>query len=106
MLANSILPIFIILALFFSASDEVSAQQRAYVAPEFEENWSKPGTHPDHIVLNFSEDPSESASVTWRTNPQVVRGFAEIAIASAAPKFWRNAKTIEAKQKLWMPYRY
>jgi hypothetical protein len=97
MSAISNLPVIIILILFLSDSFNASAQQRAYVAPEFAENWSKPGQHPDHIVLNFSEDPSESASVTWRTSPEITKGFAEIAIASSAPKFWRNAKTIEAK---------
>ena len=97
MLAIANLPIIIILIVLFSESFEVSAQQRAYVAPEFAEDWSKPDKHPDHIMLNFSQDPSESASVTWRTSPDVTRGFAEIAIASAAPKFWRNAMTIEAK---------
>lgn len=73
------------------------AQKRAYRAPEFAYNWSKPGLHPDHIVLNLTEDPSTSMSVTWRTSTDVQIAYAEIALATAAPKFWRNAKTIRAK---------
>ncbi len=89
--------LFVSLFFCISLSLQLSAQQREYVIPEFAKNWSKPGQHPDHIVLNFSEDPSESVSVTWRTSTEITQGYAEIAIASAAPKFWRNAKTIEAK---------
>ncbi len=74
-----------------------TAQQRAYKVPEFAANWSKPGAHPDHIVLNLTDDPATSASVTWRTRPEISEGYAEIAIADAAPKFWRNAKTLRAE---------
>jgi len=75
----------------------INAQPRAYKAPKFAANWSKPGLHPDHITLNLTADPSTSMSVTWRTNVDVKEGFVEIALATAAPKFWRNAKTIKAK---------
>ncbi len=69
---------------------------RAYQAPQFAPGWSRPGLHPDHIILNFSGNPATSASVTWRTSPDVKKGVAEIALATAAPKFWRNALTIPA----------
>jgi len=75
----------------------IFAQKRYYKAPEFAKNWSKPGLHPDHIVLNLTEEPATSMSVSWRTNTSVPIGYAEIAIATAAPKFWRNAKTITAR---------
>ena len=97
MLANRNHSLIVFLLVFLPVSTQVAAQQRAYTTPEFAKNWSKPGKHPDHIVLNFSEDPSESVSVTWRTSAEVTHGYAEIAIATAAPKFWRNAKTINAK---------
>ncbi|MEM9931182.1 MAG: metallophosphoesterase family protein, partial [Bacteroidota bacterium] len=83
---------FFLLLLVLSAT----SQPRAYKSPGFAANWSKPGLHPDHIVLNFSDDPATTTSVTWRTSPEVTEGFAEIAISDAAPKFWRNAKTIKA----------
>ena len=67
------------------------AQHHHYHAPKYDENWGAPSHHPDHIVLNLAEDPSSSMSVTWRTDTAVGEGMAEIAIATAAPKFWRNA---------------
>ncbi|MEM6768698.1 MAG: fibronectin type III domain-containing protein, partial [Bacteroidota bacterium] len=76
----------------------LSAQQpkRAYHVPEFAHTWHLPSLHPDHIILNLTEDPSTSMSVTWRTNVEVLKGYAEIALATAAPKFWRNATTLKA----------
>ncbi len=81
---------------------------RAYKAPEFARNWSKPGPHPDHIVLNFSDDPATTMSVTWRTDSTVGEAYAEIAPATAAPKFWRYAITEKARteamdaSEVWM----
>lgn len=72
------------------------AQQRAYKVPQFARDWSKPGEHPDHIILNYGQDAATTASVTWRTSSEITVGYAEIAIATAAPKFWRNAVTINA----------
>lgn len=74
----------------------LTGQQRAYSAPKFAEEWDRPGAHPDHIVLNFSGDPATSISVTWRTDTTVAEAYAEIAPATAAPKFWRNAVTTRA----------
>lgn len=70
---------------------------RTYKAPEFDLEWRKPSNHPDRIVLSYGEDPSTSASVTWRTSPTVDTAYAEIAMATAAPKFWRNATTLLAR---------
>ena len=85
---------------FFTIHQPIKAQERTYEPPEFAKKWGKPDVHPDHIVLNLTADPATSASVTWRTSTKVERGVAEIAIATAAPKFWRNAKTIEAKTEV------
>lgn len=87
----------ILLFVLISLGAEVSAQKRAYRAPEFAYDWGKPGVHPDHIVLNLTEDPSTSMSVTWRTSVEVLVGYAEIALATPAPKFWRNAQTLKAR---------
>tara|TARA_B100001113_G_C21098986_1_gene617893 strand:+ start:414 stop:1787 length:1374 start_codon:yes stop_codon:yes gene_type:complete len=73
-----------------------SFSQRVYKKPEFVKNWSKPTKHPDHIVLNFSEDPSTTISVTWRTSKDVKVGYGEIAIADPNPAFISNANTIKA----------
>jgi len=75
----------------------VFAQEpRVYQAPEFDQEWSAPSVYPDRIVLSLGEDPATSASVTWRTVPEIESAFAEIAVATAAPKFWRNATTLKA----------
>ncbi len=74
----------------------LAQQPRVYKAPEFEKNWSQPSLHPDRIVLNFSEDPASQIGITWRTSPEISTAYAEIAIATAAPKFWRNARTFKA----------
>jgi hypothetical protein len=49
------------------------------------------------VILTFADDPATSMSVTWRTDTTIAHGVAEIAPATAAPKFWRNAETYEAK---------
>ena len=85
--------IFIILMLFIGYG---SFSQRVYKKPEFVKNWSKPGKHPDHIVLNFSDDPSTSISVTWRTSKDVKIGYAEIALSDDNPAFISTANTIKA----------
>lgn len=56
-----------------------------------------PSVQPDRIVLTLAEDPSTSQSVTWRTDHTIDSAWAEIAIASGAPRFWRNARRIAAK---------
>ncbi len=92
---------FIILFLGGCFCAALFAQQpkRAYHVPEFARTWHLPSVHPDHIMLNLTEDPSTSMSVTWRTKVEVMKGYAEIALATASPKFWRNAVTLKAKTK-------
>ena len=60
--------IAIIISLFFFT--EIFAQKK-YVKPEFAKSWSNPSKHPDHIILNFSGDPSKTISATWRTSKDV-----------------------------------
>jgi hypothetical protein len=74
----------------------VKAQQHHAHPPKYNENWSAASHHPDHIVLTPTEDPSTSMSVTWRTDTTIRNGKAEIAIATAAPKFWRYAESYPA----------
>ena len=77
---------------------ETSAQDHHhYHAPVYEAEWKEPSHHPDHIVLNLTEDPSSSMSVTWRTDSSIMESFAEIAIATPAPKFWKNAERYSAR---------
>ncbi len=93
---NYFKPKAFLIVLCFLFSTAVYGQHRAYKVPQFAKDWSKPGEHPDHIILNYGENSANSASVTWRTSIAKEEGYAEIAIATPAPKFWRNAKTIKA----------
>ena len=88
--------IVITIALLFTFS---SYSQRKYVKPKFANNWSKPSKHPDHIVLNFSQNPATSISITWRTSEDIKVGFGEIAISDANPKFIDQAITKKAITK-------
>ena len=90
--------VFLFIIAFAIWTNNLSVQQkRVYQDPKFAYNWGQSGLHPDHIILNLTEDPSTSMSVTWRTSTDVRIGYAEIAPSTAAPKFWRNAITIKAK---------
>ena len=86
--------IILVICLLFFYNDIFS--QRVYKKPQFVKNWSKPSKHPDHIVLNFSDDPSSSISVTWRTSKDVKIAYGEIAIANENPAFISTANTIKA----------
>jgi 3',5'-cyclic AMP phosphodiesterase CpdA len=93
---RNILSFTILLGCLLAATALATAQHHHYHAPQYDEEWSKPGPHPDHIVLNLTEDPSTSMSVSWRTDTTIRNGIAEIALATPAPKFWRYASSYEA----------
>ena len=69
---------------------------KVYKAPKFESKWHLPSKQPDRIVLNLGQNPARVASVTWRTSTDNSSGTAEIAKATAAPKFWRTARSLKA----------
>ncbi|NQZ90045.1 MAG: metallophosphoesterase family protein [Colwellia sp.] len=75
-------------------------QEVFYETPVYEKEWMQPGIHPDRIMLNIGADPTTTASVTWRTTTEVKTAYAEIAKATAAPKFWRTAQRFTAKTTL------
>lgn len=91
--------LLLIIALF-GVSYAVHAQNQTYKEPKFHTEWSKPSLYPDRIVLNFGQNPSSEVNVTWRTNTEIKTAYAEIALATAAPRFWKNGKTIQAKTEL------
>ena len=86
--------ILALIFIFLFSGDVLS--QRKYIKPEFVKNWSKPGRHPDHIVLNFSENPATTVSVTWRTSKEVKSAYGEIARAHANPAFIGRAEVYDA----------
>ncbi len=64
---------------------------------EYVEPWAEPGRYPDRIALTWSEDPTSTLSVSWRTDTTVTAPLAQIAMATPAPRFDRNAETLEAE---------
>ena len=38
---------------------------------EFDKTWSNPKKLPDHILLNYSDDPATTVSVSWRTSREI-----------------------------------
>jgi hypothetical protein len=89
--------ILIYCVLFFTP---VFGQNQVYKEPKFHKEWSKPTQYPDRIVLNFGQNPAQEVNVTWRTSSEIKTAYAEIAVATAAPKFWKNGMTILAKTEL------
>ena len=67
---------------------------------------AKPSTIPSRVALNWSDDPTTSISVTWRTSTEVENAYAEIAIADASANFttWRTQVT--AKTEKWGQNKY
>ena len=58
--------------------------------------WESPTRQPDRIVLNWSDNPATTLSVTWRTDTTITQATAQIAVATPAPRFDRNAQDVEA----------
>jgi hypothetical protein len=59
----------------------------------------KPTVHPDRVILTWSADPATTASVTWRTSPNVTGPVAEIALAEDGAGFVKKAKSVPAKSE-------
>lgn len=57
----------------------------------------RPTKLPDRIVLTWTGDPARSQAVTWRTDPSVAVGLAEIAIADDNASFAKRARQLKAK---------
>ena len=59
-------------------------------------HWEVASADPDRIFLSFHGDPATSRAVTWRTDTSVPSANAQIAVATADPKFSDSAVTLEA----------
>ena len=67
---------------------------------------AKPSQIPSRVALNWSDDPTVSVSVTWRTSTEIEVAYAEIAVADASANFttWRTQVT--AKTEKWSQNTY
>lgn len=87
--------------IFLSLSHNLFSQKAiSPQSPNFDTSWSKPSKYPDRIILNFGQNPANQVNVTWRTSTSIRIGYAEIAVATASPKFWITAQTIQANTEL------
>ncbi len=55
---------------------------------------------PDRIILTWKGDPAHSQAVTWRTDPSIAKGLAQIAVSEPGPSFVKNAKELVATTEL------
>lgn len=77
----------IFLSFFFtSAQDNFAGLQ----------HWEIPSKNPDRIILTFHGDPASSRAVTWRTDTNIKKGVAQIAISTVNSNFKLNSSTYEA----------
>ncbi|MYC13798.1 MAG: metallophosphoesterase family protein [Gemmatimonadetes bacterium] len=56
---------------------------------------------PDHIVITWSEDPTTTASVTWRTDTSISQAEGQIAEANASANFTTWARNETARTEKW-----
>lgn len=91
---------FLFVLFLSQAFTAVSQTKIEYQEPKFRQSWSKPSEHPDRIVLNFGQNPGKEVNVTWRTDSTVTQAKAQIAIATAAPRFWKNGQELPAKTEV------
>ena len=87
----------IIVCFFLLCITVIADENNDYQLSKKNSGCNQPSVFPDRIVLNLTEDPSSSISVTWRTSAEVDQSLAEIAVATADPKFMKNARSIVAK---------
>lgn len=58
----------------------------------------KAGPLPDRIILTWSQDPTTTQSVTWRTDSTIVKSLAQILVEDSSPKLEKpEAKEYVAK---------
>lgn len=89
------LPMFcLVLSLLFAQQTRAHEYHRAAVDSVATEI-------PDRIVLNWSGDPTTSASVNWRTHTAIDSAYGEIAVADASANFTTYSTQVLATTELW-----
>lgn len=89
----------ILLGLTIGAAPILARKVQAPVAKVADAVAHRPTAIPDRIILTFSGDPAKQMGVSWRTDTSVAPGqaFAQIAPASAYPKFTEKAAEVRAQ---------
>ena len=87
-------PICLILLFLFTAPAYANEYHRAAVDPA-------PSQIPDRIVINWSGDPTTTASITWRTDTSITQAEGQIAEANASANFTTWARSENARTEKW-----
>ena len=90
---------FICFVLILAFAVTASAQQYHRAAVD-----SIPTQIPDRIVLNWSGDPTTTASVTWRTDTSIIESEGQIAEANASANFTTWAEKEKTVTEKWEQY--
>jgi 3',5'-cyclic AMP phosphodiesterase CpdA len=85
------------MTLPLAAAQGAETQQAAASASARRPEPYAPAASPDRIVLNWCGDPSTTMAVTWRTSPEVGKGFAEISLAEQGQRFYQERNGSEYK---------
>ena len=86
--------ICLIFSLLFTAPTYANEYHRAAVD-------RAPKKIPDRIVITWSEDPTTTASVTWRTDTSITQAEGQIAEANASANFTTWARSETARTEKW-----
>lgn len=84
-----------IAAVFLFCSSQISIAQHHHDHAGLH-HWEIPSKDPDRIILTFHGDPATSRAVTWRTDTNIKKGIAQIAIATENSNFSANPTYYEA----------
>jgi 3',5'-cyclic AMP phosphodiesterase CpdA len=89
----------VVVGLTLGAMPLLARSAKLQVAKVADSIAHRPTAIPDRIILTFTGDPAKSIGVSWRTDTSVAPGqaIAQIAPASAYPKFAENAANVTAK---------
>jgi len=85
---------WVVLLLGFGLSTASAQEVQPLAASPAEVH--RPALLPDRIVLSWTNDPTTTQAVTWRTSTQIAKGLAEIAVAEAGPGFPHKARSVPA----------
>lgn len=89
-------PIFLMPTAFLALAVHMAISTAPLRAAEPKHSWETPGKDPDRIVVNLTDDPAHSFSVTWRTDLCISDGWVEYTKSDAAPGFSKEVTRAKA----------
>jgi hypothetical protein len=90
---RNFLPCALVLSLAITSA---SAHEDHPPAKVLDEALYRATPMPDRIILTWKGDPARTQAVTWRTDPSIKKGLAQIAVAEPGPDFVKKTKDVVA----------